>query len=166
MTDPKTAGSRRIFASPTIPSGITVAAFPTYDGVRAAIDALTVGSFPVQQVSIIGEGLKSVERVTGAMSWGRAALSGLASGIWFGFFLGLLMVIWAPESSASGSYLTIALMMGAAFGILTGVIRYAATRRQRNFTSVTQVVASNYVLVAPPEVAQDAMRILGTTPKL
>ncbi len=165
MTDPKQT-NRRAFVTPTIPSGITIATYPAYDQARSAIDKLTAEAFPVQQVSIIGEGLKSVERITGAMSWGRAALSGAASGIWFGFFIGMLMVLWAPEASASGAYLSIALMMGAAFGILTGVLRYAMTRRQQSFTSVTQVVASNYVLVTPAEVATQAMRILGTTPRI
>lgn len=165
MSDPS-AGNRRLFGAPVIPSGITIATYPTYEQVRAAIDTLTQAAYPVQKVSVIGEGLKSVERVTGAMSWGRAALSGLLSGIWFGFFLGMLMVLWAPDSAASTGYLSIALMMGAAFGILTGVVRYALTRRQRNYTSITQVIASNYVLVAPPEVAGEAMKVLGTTPGL
>lgn len=165
MTDPSNR-SRSFFTTPSIPSGITIATFPSYDGARTAVDQLAAQSFPVQQVSIIGEGLKSVERVTGALSWGRAALSGLATGVWFGFFLGMLMVLWAPQSSGSGSYFVIALMMGAAFGILTGVLRYAMTRRQRSYTSITQVVAASYVLVAPAEVAGDAMRILGTTPAI
>lgn len=165
MSNPN-SGNRRIFATPTVPSGITLATYPTYDEARAAIDALNTASFPVQQVSIIGEGLRSVERVTGALSWGKAALSGLVSGLWFGFFLGMLMVIWAPESSASSAYLTIALMLGGAFGILTGLLRYAVTRRQRSFTSITQVIASTYVLIAPAEVASEAIRILGTAPRL
>ena len=43
------------------------------------------------------------------------------------------------------------------------VIRYALIRRQQSYTSVTQVVATTYVLVCPPEVSGEAMRILGTS---
>ena len=148
---------------PVIPSGITVATYPSYDAARQAGDTLAGKDFPVQQVSIIGENLKSVERVTGALNWGKAALSGMASGIWFGFFLGLMMSVWSTSSAAFGDYLLIGLMMGAAFGIITGVIRYALIRRQQSYTSVTQVVATTYVLVCPPEVSGEAMRILGTS---
>ena len=83
--------------------------------------------------------------------------------IWFGFFLGLMMSVWSTSSAAFGDYLLIGLMMGAAFGIITGVIRYALIRRQQSYTSVTQVVATTYVLVCPPEVSGEAMRILGTS---
>lgn len=165
MSHPEFTGSRAgVF--PTIPSGVTVATFPDYGGARDAVDRLAAQGFPVQKINIIGDDLKSVERVTGAMSWGRAALSGMVSGIWFGFFLGMLMVLWSPSSGSAGAYMLIAVMMGAAFGIFTGVVSYAFTRRRQNFTSIRQVVASTYIVIASPDVASEAMRVLGTTPRM
>ena len=111
------------------------------------------------RVSIVGSDLKTVERVTGRLTYGRAALAGGLSGLWFGLFLGLLFVLFAPESGLS--ILLAALLIGAAFGMLFGLITYAVQRRSHDFTSMTQVLASRYDVLVAPELlakAQDALQ--------
>ena len=105
--------------------------------------------------------MKSVERVTGRLSWGRAAGAGAASGLWLGLFLGLVTLIFSPQPNPGVGYLFGAVLLGAAFGILFGIVSYAVTRNRRDFSSVMQVVASTYSLVVDPEVANRARNILG-----
>ena len=47
---------------------------------QAIVDRLAKAEFPVSQLAIIGNDLKMVERVTGRLTYGRAALTGSASG--------------------------------------------------------------------------------------
>jgi hypothetical protein len=99
--------------------------------------------------------------VTGRLSWGRAAGAGAASGLWLGLFLGVVTLIFSTRANPGVGYLVGAVLLGAAFGILFGLVSYAATRSRRDFSSVMQVVASTYSLVVDPEVANRARNILG-----
>ena len=145
----------------TVPEGTVVADLHTYQEATAAVDRLVEHEFPVQKVSIVGADLRSVERVLGSMNYGRAAVSGLASGVWFGFFLGLLMLIWAPQQGMT--YLFAALLLGAGFGMISGLMTYAITRRSRNYTSTNAIVATHYTVIVPPADASRARSILGTS---
>lgn len=143
-----------------LPTGTTVADLPTYQAATAAVDQLVAHDFPVEKVSIVGADLRSVEQVLGSMTYARAALSGLASGVWFGFFLGILMLIWTPRQGTT--YLLAALLLGAGFGMISGLIGYAISKRSRNYTSMNAIIASHYTLVVSPEDAGRARSILGT----
>lgn len=50
---------------------------------------------PVEHVRIVGDGVRTVENVTGRMTKGKAALTGAASGAWFGALIGLLFALFA-----------------------------------------------------------------------
>jgi len=141
-----------------IPRGDTVASFETYRQAQEAVDLLAQSDFPVKSISIIGEGLKSVERVTGKLSYGRAAGAGALSGAWLGLFFGLLLVIVNPASSLL--FVGAAVLIGAAFGMLFMVVSYSLNRRRRDFTSVMQVLATSYSVVAPPDIANRARNLL------
>lgn len=153
-------GSRPV-AVPVLPVGDVVATYRTYSEAQAAVDRLAgEEGFPVQAAAIVGNDMKSVERVTGRLSWGRAAGAGAASGLWLGLLLGLITTIFSPSRTAFG-YLLGALLLGAAFGMLFGLVSYALTRRRRDFSSVMQTVASSYSLVVAPEVANRARDLIG-----
>src|SRR5690606_21961957 len=77
---------RRGAALPTLPRGDVLGTYDTYDAAQEVVDRLARAEFPVKQVSIVGSDLRTVERVTGKMTYGRAALAGAASGAWFGLF--------------------------------------------------------------------------------
>lgn len=141
-----------------IPRGETVASFETYNEAQQAVDLLAQSDFPVKSIAIVGDGLKSVERVTGKLSYGRAAGAGALSGAWLGLFFGLLLVIVNPASNLL--FVGAAILIGAAFGMLFMVVSYSFNRRRRDFTSVMQVIATSYSVIAPPDMANRARNLL------
>jgi hypothetical protein len=157
-------GGRRV-AFPTLPTGDVIATYDTYQEAQTAVDKLAeTDGFPVQTTAIVGNDMKSVERVTGRLSWGRAAGAGAASGLWLGLLFGLVTTIFTPANANPGTgYLIGAVLLGAAFGMVFGLISYAVSRNRRDFSSVMQVIASTYSIVVPREVANRARNILGVT---
>ncbi len=145
-----------------IPRGEIVATFESYREAQSAVDVLAQGDFPVKQVSIVGDGLKSVERVTGRLSYGRTAGAGALSGAWLGLFFGLLLIIINP--AADLTFVGAAVLIGAAFGMMFSVVSYALNRRRRDFTSVMQVIATSYAVTVAPELANRARNLLESAP--
>ena len=86
---PKAGGPNGVDESRTVPTGDTVGSYTSYLDAQKAVDYLADQQFPVQMVSIVGNELKMVERVTGRLSYPRVALSGALSGMWFGLFVGV-----------------------------------------------------------------------------
>ncbi|XAS66283.1 general stress protein [Micrococcaceae bacterium Sec5.7] len=148
--------------SRTVPSGDTVGSYTSYLDAQKAVDYLADQQFPVQMVSIVGNDLKMVERVTGRLSYPRVALSGALSGMWFGLFVGVMLSFFSP----TGGYFSIltSVLMGAAFFMLFGIVTYAMQRGKRDFTSTNQVVATNYDVVVSLEAAHEARRLLQQLP--
>lgn len=162
MSNPSPFGGRTARAFPTLPKGETVASFETYQEAQSAVDALAKASFPVKELAIVGTDLTSVERITGVMSWGRAAGAGALSGAWFGTFLGLLFFIFSPTGAGLG-ILGSAVLIGAGFGMTFGLVSYSINRRRRDFTSVMQVLATRYAIIAEPAHVNRARQVLGVT---
>lgn len=146
----------------TLPQGETVGSYTSYLDAQKAVDYLADQQFPVELVAIVGNDLKLVERVTGRLSYPRVALNGALSGMWFGLFVGVLLSFFTPN----GSYFSIitSVLMGAAFFMLFGIVTYAMQRGKRDFTSTSQVIASNYDVVVGHEVAHEARRLLAQLP--
>ena len=91
MTNPAGPfGTSRRPGFPVPPRGEVIANYDTYEAAQDAVDKLAHADFQVRSASIVGNDLKSVERVTGRLSWGRAAGAGAASGLWLGLFFGLV----------------------------------------------------------------------------
>jgi hypothetical protein len=145
-----------------VPTGDTVGSYTSYLDAQKAVDYLADQQFPVHMVSIVGNELKMVERVTGRLSYPRVALSGALSGMWFGLFVGVMLSFFAP-SPGYFSILT-SVLMGAAFFMLFGIVTYAMQRGKRDFTSTSQVVATSYDVVVAPEAAHEARRLLQQLP--
>ncbi|MCU1518034.1 MAG: hypothetical protein JWQ75_2755 [Pseudarthrobacter sp.] len=159
---PKAGGPNGVDESRAVPTGDTVGSYTSYLDAQKAVDYLADQQFPVQMVSIVGNELKMVERVTGRLSYPRVALSGALSGMWFGLFVGVMLSFFAP-SPGYFSILT-SVLMGAAFFMLFGIVTYAMQRGKRDFTSTSQVVATNYDVVVSPEAAHEARRLLQQLP--
>ncbi|MHA7153726.1 general stress protein [Arthrobacter sp. TMN-50] len=145
-----------------LPKGETVGRYSAYLDAQKAVDYLADSKFPVQKVSIIGSELKTVERVTGRLSYPRVALASAATGAWFGFFVGLILTLFGD----GGAYLPIvtAMALGAVFWLLFGVITYAFQRGKRDFTSTSQVIATSYDVIVEPESVNEARRMLQRLP--
>jgi len=142
---------------PTPPRGDTIAQFATYLEAQRAVDYLSDNHFPVQAVTIVGVDLQMVERVTGRLTYSRVATAGLLSGAWFGLFVGLLLTIFG---SGRGVSVFAAIIIGAAFGGLFGLISYSFTGGRRDFTSTSQIVAGEYRVLCLTEQAAAAMQLL------
>jgi len=138
-----------------MPRGDEVASFASYAEAQHAVDSLSDDGFPVQHLTIIGTDLRQVERITGRMSWGRAVASGAGSGLWIGLFFGAMMSLVGSESAGGMSMVT-AVLLGVVWGIVFQVGSYALTRGRRDFTSVSQVVASRYSIIASSRAAEAA----------
>lgn len=157
MTSPNLF-SRRAPALPTMPRGDALGTYDTYLEAQKVVDRLSKADFDVKQLSIVGNDLKTVERVTGKLTYGRAAITGAASGAWFGLFLGLLLFIFSATPNLG--FVGAAALIGAGFGMLFGIANYSLSRRRRDFTSTHQVLASNYQVIIPSELVAKAEETL------
>ena len=163
MSTPNSS-SRRGTARPALPVGDVLGTYDTYDEAQSVVDRLAKADFDVKQLSIVGNDLKTVERVTGRLTYGRAALAGAATGAWLGLFFGLVFTIFQPPTPQSLSVMGAALLIGAGFGMIFGIVSYAINRRRRDFTSTHQVIASNYQIVIAPELTAKAQAVLQQHP--
>lgn len=135
--------------------------YDTYDKAQKAIDYLSDHEFPVQNVLIVGTDLKQLERVTGRLTRQRVALGGLVSGAWLGLFVGLIFSLLDTSSNGAG-FLGVLLTVGfgAVFGLVWALIGYALTGGSRDFTSVMQVVATQYEVLVEHKFAAQARELL------
>jgi len=150
--------ANRVPRTPTLPQGEQVASYGTYLEAQRAVDHLADKDFPVELVTIVGTDLRMVERVTGRLTYPRVALAGLASGAWFGLFVGVLMLFFTIDGQSFP--LLAAIAIGAAFGMLFSVVSYSFTAGKRDFTSSSQIVATSYAVLCRIEKANQARQLL------
>ena len=139
-----------------------IASFDRYEDAQRAVDALADRDFDVAGLALEGRGLRVIERVTGPMNYGRAALQGAASGAMIGLVFGLIfwLLDWfAPAESVIvlGLY---GILIGAFWGTILGLLGQWMTRGARDFDSVSAMAADTYDVTAPPERAAEARRVL------
>ncbi|WP_232837050.1 general stress protein [Lentzea terrae] len=137
-----------------------LASFADYVDAQRLVDRMSDDGFPVESVRIVGEGVRTVEQVTGRMTRGRAAASGAAGGAWFGVFIGLLFGLFT--SGAGWVWLLlISMLIGAFWGAVFGFVAHWSTRGQRDFSSVMTLQAQRYeVHVDKAQAAQAARYVL------
>lgn len=163
MSTPNAFG-RRGAPAPSIPRGDVLGTYDTYPEAQSVVDRLSKADFDVKQLSIVGNDLKTVERVTGKLTYARAALAGAATGAWLGLFFGLVLTIFTPPTPESLQVMGAALLIGAGFGMIFGIVTYAINRRRRDFTSTHQVIASNYQIIIDPQLTAKAQQVLAEHP--
>ena len=134
--------------------------YDTYEKAQRAVDYLSDHEFPVQNVLIVGTDLKQLERVTGRLTRGRAALGGLISGAWLGLFVGFIFALLDSQSGAGLAGILATVAFGALFGVVWSLIGYQITRGPRDFTSVMQVVATQYEVLVEHKFAVQAREML------
>lgn len=134
--------------------------FPTYAGAEALVDRLSDRGFPVEHVRIVGNGLRSVERVTGRLTSGRAAAAGAASGAWFGLFVGLLLGLFSPDSGWL-AVLVGSTLIGAFWGAVFAFLAHRATGGRHDFASVKALEAEQYAVYVDADRADEAIRLAG-----
>jgi hypothetical protein len=163
VTSPMQQGKPRRTAGLTLDYPMSLGMFDRYEEAQRAVDYLSDEEFPVENCLIVGTELRQVERVTGRLSTGRVALGGILSGAWLGLFVGLIFALFASSGDALATILW-CVAYGAVFGIVWALIGYALTRGRRDFTSVSQVVATRYELLTEHKFAQQARDLLDRMP--
>lgn len=134
-----------------------LASFSDYLEAQRLVDRMSDDGFPVESVRIIGDGVRTVEQVTGRMTRGRAAAAGAASGAWFGVFIGLLFGLFTAGAGWV-SLLLVSLVIGAFWGAVFGFVAHWSTRGQRDFSSVMTLQAQRYEVHVDQAMAARAAR--------
>lgn len=153
-------------ANPTSPLKLefpqSLAVYDDYAAAQRTVDFLADNKFPVEQCMIVGTDLKRIERITGRLTTAKVAMGGLLSGIWFGLFIGLIFTLFTDENALVTIVSTV--LFGALFGVIWALVGYAMTRGRRDFSSVTQVVATRYEVLVEHKVAAQARELLAQLP--
>src|ERR1700733_2991601 len=96
-----------------------------YEDAQRAGDFLSDEQFPVQNCMIVGTELKQIERVTGRLTYGKAAMAGAASGLWFGLLVGFLLSFFSDSSTSFLPLVLSSAVFGAVFFAVWAVVGYA-----------------------------------------
>ena len=141
----------------------SLAVYDDYAAAQKAVDFLADEKFPVEQCLIVGTDLKRIERITGRLTTGKVAAGGVASGVWLGLFVGLIFSLFTEGDETLVTILS-TVLFGALFGVIWALVGYAMTRGRRDFSSVTQVVATRYEVLVEHKVAAQARELLARLP--
>jgi uncharacterized membrane protein len=142
----------------------TVATYATYREAEQAVDRLSDSGFPVEQVTIVGTGLRYVEKVSGRVTTGRAALMGTAQGAMLGLLFGLLFGLFFTNAGDFFGVVLYGLIAGAVWGTLYGAFFHYAQGGRRDFGSTSETRADRYEVQVAPAAADQAARLLETRP--
>ena len=144
----------------TLDYPLSLGVYERYEEAQKAVDFLSDNEFPVQNCLIVGTELKQVERVTGRLTYGKVAAGGILSGMWMGLFVGLIVSLFGTGDTLP--IIAATMVFGAIFGLVWAMAGYAATRGRRDFTSVTQVVATRYEVLVEHKYAEQGRQVLAT----
>jgi hypothetical protein len=137
----------------------------TYRDAEDAVDWLSDHEFPVERVSIVGTGLRYIERISGRMTTGRATLLGTGYGALVGLLWGLLFAaLFTFDSGSFWSLLGFSILVGAAGGALIGAISHSSGGGEHDFSSESQTRADHYEVQVEDGYAAEAERVLATMP--
>lgn len=134
--------------------------YAQYEQAQAIVDHLSDNGFPVETVSIVGADLRLVERVTGRMTRGKAALAGALSTGWLGLLFGLFIGLFAESGTALLGLALYGLLFGAVFGAVLGFAAHAATGGRRDFASRTGLAATRYEVLVEQARGEEAERLV------
>jgi hypothetical protein len=143
---------------------MSLGVYDSYEQAQRAVDCLSDNAFPVQNVAIVGTDLKSIERVTGRLSRGKIAMAGAISGLWLGMFVGIAFALFSKDAQLG--FVIAAPLLGALLGLAWSQLGFTAATRggTRDFSSVSQVVATKYELLVEHTLAAQARELLAAMP--
>ncbi|WP_344682389.1 MULTISPECIES: general stress protein [Actinomycetes] len=150
MTSPQNSG---------LPRGELLGRYRSYEDAQKVVDHLAAADgFDIKALSIVGNDLRTVEHIRTRLSYPRVAGAGAAQGAMFGAFIGLLIVLFSPESGLPD--LLLAVLLGTAIWMIVGVISYAIRKGRRDFASSSQLVATTFDVVCDFSVAHRARQLV------
>lgn len=140
---------------------MSVAIYDDYTDAARAVDYLADRQFPVATLAIVGTDLKSVERVTGSMTWGKVLAAGFLQGaMWAGMFT-VLMWLLQPGADILSLFTTAMLGFGLV-GMAMSALQYRMRGPDRDYTSTTAIIATHYEVLAEAEYVDRARNLLST----
>lgn len=142
---------------------MSLGTYDKYEEAQKAVDYLSDNEFAVENCMIVGTDLRQVERVTGRLTRGRVVGAGALSGMWMGLFVGLIFALFDTQGGNTWAILA-TVAFGAVFGIVWALLGYAATKGRRDFTSVSQVVATRYEVLVEHKYAEQGRALLAKMP--
>jgi hypothetical protein len=129
-----------------IPHGESLATFERYPDAQELVKTLVSKGVPARALSIVGSPVALVERVTGKIGYGRAAVSAAISGSWLGLIVGLVFVVLSPTDFITP--LLAGLLIGAGVGMMAGMVLFTFAKGPKRFyRSMQQVIAESYRVV-------------------
>jgi hypothetical protein len=134
----------------------------SYAEAQSTVNRLAHAGFDVSMVAIVGRDLVTIERVTGRLTYARVAFRGALNGSWFGLFFSLIMTTLGGGTDSTALPAVIAI--GAGIGMLLSLATYSFRRRQHDFSSVQQVVASRYEVLVAQGTVESARQKLESAP--
>jgi hypothetical protein len=155
-TDPSTTTVSR---PPTMRRTVTSAT--SYQAAEDAVDRLSDQGFPVEHVQIVGTGLRYVEQVSGRLTTGSAALTGIGQGATLGLFWGLLFTLFfTTDAGGFVGVVAFGVVVGVVFGGLVGAISHLMTGGRRDFDSIADTRADRYEVQVDDGFAARAEQLL------
>lgn len=139
--------------------GEIVLSAPEYSAAQKAVSKLIAGDVPAKEITIVGVGVRTVEKVTGRLGLGSAARSGIINGVLIGLFIGAIMVLTSPEAPIQ--LFAGFLFIGVAIGMFMSFISYLIVRRKRDYASVMQLSADTYEVRVLASSFAKAREVLG-----
>jgi hypothetical protein len=139
---------------------VTLREFGSYEEAQQLVDRLSDVGFRIEQVRIVGTGLRSIEQVTGRLTKGRAAAGGAFTGAWFGLLIGLLFAIFTVGPFGLGVLLS-SLIFGVLWGVVFGFVAHWTTRGRRDFSSIRNLEARSYAVEVEAGYEDEAARVAG-----
>lgn len=140
-------------------TGEIVASMRDYESAQKTVSKLIAAEVPARDIAIIGQSVRTVERVTGKLGYAAAARSGAVNGVLIGLFLSAILVIGNPEVPIQ--LFVGFVFIGVALGMLLSLVTYAIVRRRRDFASVTQFAADHYEVTVLPASLAKARQAIG-----
>ncbi|WP_341945804.1 general stress protein [Microbacterium sp. LWH11-1.2] len=141
-------------------TGEIVASTRDYESAQKTVSKLIAGEVPARDIAIVGQSVRTVERVTGKLGYAAAARSGAINGVLLGLFLSAILVLGNPEVPIQ--LFVGFVFIGVAVGMLLSLVTYAIVRRRRDFASVTQFAADHYEVTVMPTSLSKARQVLGS----
>lgn len=140
-------------------TGEIVASMRDYESAQKTVSKLIAGEVPARDIAIVGQSVRTVERVTGKLGYAAAARSGAINGVLIGLFLAAILVLGNPEVPIQ--LFVGFVFIGVAVGMILSLVTYAIVRRRRDFASVTQFAADHYEVTVQAASLSKARQVLG-----
>jgi hypothetical protein len=156
-------GGRQSDAVFLVPEGETLATFSAYPEAQELVNSLVSHGGPARALAIVGADVTLVERPTGKIGYGRAALSSALSGSWMGALVGLVFVFINPADILTP--LVGGILIGAGGGMVVGMLLFTFSKGpKRLYRSMQQVIAQSYRVVVEPQQHSQAVSAMSQPP--